>query len=71
MQLVKSDPGPMLTMSAWRMASSACGSGRTLAGTRRRRAMPLRLAVMLVSPRTRLPSRIKASSWTLLLVEEG
>ena len=49
MQLVKSEPGPMVMMSACWMASSAWGSGRASGGTRLRRLMPLRLAVILVT----------------------
>src|SRR6266568_456436 len=71
MQLVNSDPGPMLMRSALEIASSTWGRGRALAGTRRNRAMPLRLAVILVSPRTRLPLCISASNCTLLLADEG
>ena len=68
MQLVNSEPGPMLTMSASENCVQRLGQWADVGGTRRRLAMPPELAVMLVSPRTCLPLRIKASSCKLLLV---
>src|SRR5580658_2244563 len=60
-RLVNSEPGPMVIMSARAMASSVWGMGPTSGGTRNSSRMRPLLAVILVSPRTRVPSSMSAS----------
>ena len=67
-RLVNKDPGPIVIMSAWAMASRVCGMGPTSGGTRNSSRMRPLLAVMLVSPRTRLPSSMSVSNSMLEVV---
>src|ERR1700758_1742545 len=62
MRLVNSDPGPIVITSAFAMASRVCGIGPTSGGTRKSSRIRPLLAVIFVSPRTRVPSSMSASS---------
>ena len=67
-RLVNKEPGPIVIRSALAIAAKVCGSGSTSGGiSASSQIMPL-LAVMLVSPRTRVPSSKDASSSTLDMV---
>src|SRR6516225_5027321 len=67
--LVYSDPGPRRIRFALRMASTALGMGRTRRGDSVSLSIRDRLALMRVSPCTRLPFSSLATRWTLERVE--
>ena len=65
---VYSEPGPTVIRSARSIASSVSGSGAASGGSSISSTMRLRLAVMLVSPRTSEPSSMRATSVALAVV---
>ena len=69
MRLVNREPGPMVIRSARAMASKVWGKGSTSGGTRNSSLILFLLAVILVSPRTRVPFSMTASSSMFEVVE--
>ena len=65
---MNSEPGPMVIRSADAIASRVCGKGFTSGGTSTSSLIRPLLAVIMVSPRTRVPSSMTASSSILDVV---